>query len=107
MLNLLSNALKFTEPDKGIITITAYEEDGSLHVNVIDDGAGIAKPYQELIFDKFYQAHDQTIKKPKGSGLGLAISKRILELHNGTIGVESEVGKGSKFSFEIPLENTL
>ncbi|MFN3489688.1 MAG: ATP-binding protein [Emticicia sp.] len=103
MLNLLSNALKFTEPNKGTITITAYSEDDNLHVNVIDDGAGILRQYQELIFDKFYQAHDQTIKKPKGSGLGLAISKRILELHNGKIWVESEVGKGSKFSFSIPI----
>jgi signal transduction histidine kinase/Na+/proline symporter len=104
MLNLLSNALKFTEPQKGTITITAYEEEDSLYVNVLDDGTGISKTYQELIFDKFYQAHDQTIKKPKGSGLGLAISKRIIELHNGKIWVESEVGKGSKFSFTIPLE---
>jgi signal transduction histidine kinase len=104
MVNLLSNALKFTEPSKGIITITCYNEDKNLYVNVIDDGAGISKDYQELIFDKFYQAHDQTIKKPKGSGLGLTISKRIIELHNGKIWVESEVGKGSKFSFMIPLE---
>lgn len=104
MVNLLSNALKFSETNKGTITITAYNEDSNLYVNVIDDGSGISKEYQELIFDKFYQAHDQTIKKPKGSGLGLAISKRILELHNGKIWVESEVGKGSKFSFTIPIE---
>jgi signal transduction histidine kinase len=104
MINLLSNAIKFTEADKGEIRITAYIEDKNLFVNVIDDGAGISKEYQQLIFDKFYQAHDQTIKKPKGSGLGLAISKRIIELHNGKIWVESELGKGSKFSFTIPME---
>ncbi|MDZ7933610.1 MAG: ATP-binding protein [Emticicia sp.] len=104
MLNLLSNALKFTESKKGAITIKAYSEDNNLHVDVIDDGTGIAKEYQQFIFDKFCQAHDQTIKKTKGSGLGLAISKRILELHNGTIWVESEVGRGSKFSFSIPIE---
>jgi signal transduction histidine kinase/Na+/proline symporter len=103
MLNLLSNALKFTEAQKGSITITAYVEDNNLYVNVIDDGSGISKDYQELIFDKFYQAHDQTIRKPKGSGLGLAISKRIIELHNGKIWVESKVNKGSKFSFTIPI----
>ncbi|WP_064197007.1 MULTISPECIES: sensor histidine kinase [Emticicia] len=103
ILNLLSNAVKFTEANKGLITITAYNEENNLLFNVIDDGAGIAKEYQELIFDKFYQAHDQTIKKPKGSGLGLAISKRIIELHNGKIWVESEVGKGTKFSFSIPI----
>lgn len=105
MINLLSNALKFTEANKGIITITVYEEDKNLHVNVIDNGSGISKEYQELIFDKFYQAHDQTIRKPKGSGLGLAISRRIIELHNGKIWVESEVNNGSKFSFMIPIEN--
>jgi signal transduction histidine kinase/Na+/proline symporter len=104
MINLLSNAIKFTEADKGEIRITAYIEEKNLFVNVIDDGAGISKEYQQLIFDKFYQAHDQTIKKPKGSGLGLAISKRIIELHNGKIWVESELGKGSKFSFTIPME---
>lgn len=104
MINLLSNALKFTEPNNGQIKITAYVEDNHLQVNVIDDGTGISQEYQKLIFDKFYQAHDQTIKKPKGSGLGLAISKRIIELHKGRIWVESELGQGSKFSFRIPIE---
>lgn len=103
MVNLLSNALKFTEIDKGKIEVSALKKDNNLYVSVMDDGAGIAKEYQELIFDKFYQAHDQTIKKPKGSGLGLAISKRIIELHQGKIWVESEVGKGSEFSFMIPF----
>jgi Na+/proline symporter/signal transduction histidine kinase len=103
VVNLLSNAIKFTQEDKGIITISAKMEENNLQVNVIDEGLGIPKMYQEVIFDKFYQAHDQTIKKPKGSGLGLAISKKIIELHNGKIWVESEEHKGSKFSFTLPL----
>jgi len=103
LLNLISNSLKFVEPDKGEITVTAYQVDNNLLVNVLDNGQGISKEYQNLIFDKFYQAHDQTIKKPKGSGLGLAISKRIIELHHGKIWVESELGKGAKFSFMIPI----
>jgi signal transduction histidine kinase/Na+/proline symporter len=103
LVNLLSNSIKFVEPHQGMITITAYEEENKLKINVNDNGMGIAPEYQELIFDKFYQAQDQTIRKPKGSGLGLAISKKIIELHNGRIWVESELGKGSKFTFEIPL----
>ena len=56
------------------------------------------------IFDKFYQAHNQNLLKPEGSGLGLAISKRIIETHQGRIWVESEPGKGSRFSFVLPAK---
>jgi signal transduction histidine kinase/Na+/proline symporter len=103
MVNLLSNAIKFTNEGTGQITVAADYLNENLQVQVIDDGTGISNKYQEVIFEKFYQAHDQTIKKPKGSGLGLAISKKIIELHNGKIWVESEEKKGSKFSFTIPV----
>lgn len=103
LVNLLSNSIKFVEPKKGIITVTAYPQESKVTVNINDNGMGIAPEFHELIFDKFYQAQDQTIRKPKGSGLGLAISKKIIELHNGQIWVESELGKGAKFVFEIPL----
>ncbi|MEA5260370.1 ATP-binding protein, partial [Arcicella aquatica] len=75
----------------------------NIYISVQDNGAGIDKHSQRLIFDKFFQAEDQTIKKPIGSGLGLAISKKIVELHNGEIWVESEVGKGAKFTFMISV----
>jgi Na+/proline symporter/signal transduction histidine kinase len=103
MVNLLSNAIKFTTEGTGQIKIVADYINDNLQVNVIDDGSGISTKYQEVIFEKFYQAHDQTVKKPQGSGLGLAISKKIIELHDGKIWVESEEKKGSKFSFTIPV----
>ena len=81
---------------------THYVE-GEVYTSVQDNGSGIDKKSQRFIFDKFFQAEDQTIKKPKGSGLGLAISKKIIELHHGQIWVESQVGKGSKFTFTISV----
>jgi len=99
----LSNAIKYCEPQKGEIILATHYAEGCVYTSVHDNGAGIDKSFQRLIFDKFFQAEDQTIKKPKGSGLGLAISKKIIALHNGQIWVESQVGKGSKFTFSIPI----
>ena len=76
--------------------------DGYVKVNISDNGRGIKPDMQKVIFEKFFQAKNQTIRKPKGSGLGLAISKKIVDLHEGRIWVDSEVGKGSKFSFTVP-----
>jgi Na+/proline symporter/signal transduction histidine kinase len=103
VVNLLSNAIKYCESNKGQIIVATHYVEGCIYTSVQDNGAGIDKKFQRLIFDKFYQAEDQTIKKPKGSGLGLAISKKIIELHNGQIWVESEVGHGSKFTFMISV----
>jgi signal transduction histidine kinase len=103
VVNLLSNAIKFCEPKKGEIVLATHYVEGCIYTSVQDNGAGIDKNFQRLIFDKFFQAEDQTIKKPKGSGLGLAISKKIIELHQGEIWVESEVGRGSKFTFMISV----
>jgi signal transduction histidine kinase len=68
---------------------------------VKDDGKGIPKEIHELIFDKFFQAKNQTLKKPEGSGLGLAICKRIVEMHHGKIWVESKEECGANFIVEI------
>ncbi|MET3129642.1 Na+/proline symporter/signal transduction histidine kinase [Arcicella rosea] len=103
VVNLLSNAIKYCEPQKGEIILATHYAEGCVYTSVHDNGVGIDKNFQRLIFDKFFQAEDQTIKKPKGSGLGLAISKKIIALHNGQIWVESQVGKGSKFTFSIPV----
>jgi len=103
VVNLLSNAIKFCLPQKGEITIATHYVEGCIYTSIQDNGSGIDKKFQRLIFDKFFQAEDQTIKKPRGSGLGLAISKKIIELHNGQIWLESEVGKGSKFTFMISV----
>lgn len=100
--NLLSNAIKFADEKEGWIKVTLYANYDELQVWVEDNGRGIPAELHELVFDKFFQAKNQTIKKPQGTGLGLAISKKIVEMHNGKIWVESEEGKGSRFIFTLP-----
>ncbi len=102
MYNLLSNAIKFVEEGTGEIRISVHSNHDEWQVWVEDNGKGIPAELHELIFDKFFQARNQTLKKPQGSGLGLAICKKIVEMHNGKIGVESEEGKGSRFIFTLP-----
>lgn len=102
LTNLLSNAIKFVEADTGEITVSVRPEDNELNICVQDNGKGIPAELHELIFDKFFQARNQTLKKPQGSGLGLAICKKIVEMHQGKIRVESAAGKGSRFIFTLP-----
>lgn len=102
MVNLLGNAIKFVPAEGGRIQVSAYYLDGDFKFNVSDNGRGIDPELQPFIFDKFFQAPHQTKRKPKGSGLGLAICQRIVALHGGSIWVESQPGKGSRFSFTIP-----
>jgi signal transduction histidine kinase len=104
--NLVGNAIKFT-PSGGQITVAASQYEDHLQIDVIDTGLGI--PHQDLdkIFDKFYQVtRADSSQKIKGTGLGLPICKGIIEKHGGKIWVESELGKGSKFSFTLPLKDT-
>lgn len=100
--NLLSNAVKFT-PTGGKITVATFKQEGAVQVSVTDTGIGIAKDDQDKIFDKFVQIIDKRAGKPKGTGLGLSIAKEIIKHHGGRIWVDSELGKGSTFSFTIPL----
>jgi signal transduction histidine kinase len=102
LMNLIGNAVKFT-PRDGKITV-ALEKNGSdyIQISVADTGPGILPEERNRIFSKFYQVANVDKQKPKGSGLGLAISKAIVEMHGGTIWVESEVGKGSTFYFTLP-----
>ena len=101
-MNLLANAVKFT-PDGGTVTLHAAREDGQVRVAVQDTGIGIAADDQERIFEEFQQATHQTEKSREGTGLGLSLSKRMVELHGGTISVESAPGKGSTFTVALPL----
>lgn len=111
VINLLSNALKFT--DSGSVTVAARgraenecpAEDGSefVKVSIIDTGIGIAEKDRNEVFDKFRQVGDTLTDRPKGTGLGLPICKQIVEYHSGKIWVESTLGKGSIFSFVLPL----
>ena len=101
LLNLVGNAIKFT--DKGEVAIRASVSDGSYTLSVRDTGPGIAETDQNKIFEEFQQADSSATKKKGGTGLGLSISKRIVEMHGGRIWVESTVGYGSTFSFAVPL----
>jgi signal transduction histidine kinase len=110
IINLLSNAVKFTE--KGIISINAKltegtsgsPETGFVSVSVSDTGIGIDEKYLSLIFDDFRQVDGSTVREHEGSGLGLAISRKIVAMHGGELTVESEFGKGSVFTFTLPIE---
>ena len=99
--NLLSNAIKFA-PEKGCVTISIHNNQDGIQIWVEDNGKGIEPGLHELIFDKFFQAKNQTLRKPEGSGLGLAICKRIINLHGGNIWVVSEINAGAKFIFTLP-----
>jgi len=101
LMNLVSNSNKFT-PDGGKIRIEAAMNGEWCQISVIDNGIGIKNEDQERIFEPFCQADTPTTKE-KGTGLGLALSKQITEKHGGQISVESEYGKGSKFTFTLPL----
>jgi signal transduction histidine kinase len=102
LLNLLSNAVKYSE-DRKYIGVEVRKNSTSALISVTDHGMGIQKEQLKKIFDKFYRVHTTKAKETRGSGLGLTLAKHIIEAHGGTIEVESEVGKGSKFTIRIPL----
>lgn len=107
LLNLTNNAVKFTEKGSISITVEVLEETQSnlkLMIKVIDTGIGIKEGGKARLFKEFSQVSAYTTRKHGGTGLGLAISKRLTELMQGEIGVESEVGKGSTFWFTILIE---
>jgi Na+/proline symporter/signal transduction histidine kinase len=100
--NLLSNAIKFS-PQNNIVTISLFSNETELEIWVQDNGKGVDAGLKELVFDKFFQAKNQTLRKPEGSGLGLAICKKIINLHGGEIWVDTQLNKGAKFVFTIPM----
>ncbi len=103
-VNLIENALKYTKKG-GKIIITGGKHDHDVKFEVIDNGIGIEKEHQSLIFEKYSQVESAQAGVKKGVGLGLTIAKDIVEAHGGRIWVESEgLGKGSKFSFTIPVD---
>ncbi len=101
VINLISNAVKFT--NEGSVTLRAARDGGMLVVSVTDTGMGIAPADQPKVFERFKQVGDTLTDKPKGTGLGLPICREIVEHHGGKIWVESELGKGSTFSFSLPI----
>jgi signal transduction histidine kinase len=97
--NLLSNAIKFTRHG-GRIAVSAWHRDNTIVVSVSDEGPGILREDLPKVFDRFWQAEKT---KRLGTGLGLSIAKGIVEAHGGKIWVNSQLGKGSSFSFTLPL----
>ena len=107
LLNLLGNAIKFTESGEVALRVTPDADSsvpGALRFTISDTGIGIPGEKLGAVFERFTQADSSTTRRYGGSGLGLTISKRLVELMGGRIWVESEVGKGSVFSFAVPLE---
>ncbi len=102
LLNLVGNAIKFTET--GEVAIEASHADGLFRVAVRDSGPGIAAADQAKIFEEFQQVDNTPTRQKGGTGLGLAISKRIVEMHGGRILVESELGKGATFTISLPVK---
>jgi len=102
-INLLGNAVKFT-PAHGKITIKANTKNGVAQVDISDTGTGIPPDALSLIFDEFYRVDNLINQQVKGTGLGLSLVKHIIEAHKGKIWAESELGKGSTFSFTLPLK---
>lgn len=102
LLNLLNNAVKYSDEKKYLLVKVSRNTTSAL-ISVTDHGVGISKEDLKKIFDKFYRVSTVRTKETRGSGLGLTLAKHIVEAHGGTIEVESEVGKGSRFTVSIPL----
>ena len=103
MMNLISNAIKFCDQENGHIQIKTTQEKDFVRIDISDNGVGIHKKDQSIIFEKFRQANALEASRPAGTGLGLTITKQIIEFHEGRIWVESEPGKGTVFSFTLPI----
>ncbi len=102
LTNLIGNAIIYTKPG-GSITVRLAQKDNSLFVSVADTGEGIPQEALPRLFSKFFRVGGVLEQGSKGTGLGLYISKAIIEMHKGTIGVESKLGKGSVFYFSLPI----
>ncbi len=101
LYNLVGNAVKFTR--EGTVEVLAREENGQLYITVRDTGIGIPEDQQSRIFESFEQVDGSEIREFGGTGLGLSVSRQLVELHGGTIGVESQPGKGAAFTFSLPV----
>ena len=106
VMNLVSNGIKYNHPG-GNVWVEAWPESGRLFIQVKDDGCGISRADQERIFERFYRVDKGRSKKIGGTGLGLSIVKHIVEYYGGSIRLESEPGKGSCFTVELPFQKRI
>lgn len=104
LLNLLTNAIKFTDPGGSVTVDADYLDDGQFRFSVTDTGEGIAPKFQNLVFEEFVQEHTELAKTRDGVGLGLPLSRHLIQLHGGTIGLTSEVGVGTSVTVYLPPE---
>ncbi len=107
LFNLLSNAVKFSKKEGGTVTITAKKEGDMAKISVSDTGIGIKEEDMGKLFRDFSQVSPETSKEYGGTGLGLVITKKLVELHGGSITAESKYGEGSTFAFTIPVKKKM
>jgi len=106
LLNLVNNALKYSQ-DRKYIGVNLYRDNGSVKLEVVDQGIGIPHQEQQKIFEKFYRVGDPLVHNTKGSGLGLSLVRHIVQAHGGEVAVDSAPGQGSKFTIVLPVKPPL
>ncbi len=104
LLNLVNNALKYSQ-DRKYIGVNPYRDNGSVKLEVVDQGIGIPHQEQQKIFEKFYRVGDPLVHNTKGSGLGLSLVRHIVQAHGGEVSVDSAPGQGSKFTIVLPVKS--
>jgi signal transduction histidine kinase len=105
LLNLVNNALKYSQ-DRKYIGVNLYRDNGSVKLEVVDQGIGIPHQEQQKIFEKFYRVGDPLVHNTKGSGLGLSLVRHIVQAHGGEVAVDSAPGQGSKFTIVLPVKGS-